>query len=56
LGDEEWRGEIGRRAYAYSRKRIWREVGAAYVSLFDEVARKAGSGRSLDVTPSAARA
>jgi glycosyltransferase involved in cell wall biosynthesis len=56
LGDETWRGEIGRRAYAFSRKRIWREVGAAYLSLFDEVEHRAGSGMSADRTAISARA
>jgi len=41
LGDDAWRGEIGRRAYAFSRGRIWREVGAAYGALFTEVSRSA---------------
>ena len=41
LGDEARRREIGRRAYAFSRGRVWREVGAAYVALFAQVARGA---------------
>jgi glycosyltransferase involved in cell wall biosynthesis len=41
LGDQAWRGEIGRRAYAFSRERIWREVGAAYRTLFAHVTRGA---------------
>ncbi|MGD0018638.1 MAG: glycosyltransferase [Candidatus Limnocylindrales bacterium] len=39
LGDRARRLEIGRRAYAFSRGRIWREVGAAYGALFAQVAR-----------------
>jgi glycosyltransferase involved in cell wall biosynthesis len=38
LGDEARRREIGRRAYAFSRGRVWREVGAAYVALFAQAA------------------
>jgi glycosyltransferase involved in cell wall biosynthesis len=38
LADEARRREIGRRAYAFSRGMIWREVGAAYRELFAKVA------------------
>jgi glycosyltransferase involved in cell wall biosynthesis len=38
LGDRARRGKIGRAAYAFSRGRIWPEVGAAYRALLTQVA------------------
>ena len=37
LGDHALRGEIGRRAYAYSRSMVWSAVGARYRALFSQV-------------------
>ena len=37
LGDHALRGEIGRRAYAYSRSMVWPTVGAKYQALFAQV-------------------
>lgn len=39
-GDPELRASHGRRAYAYSMGMHWPEVGAAYVRVFDRVARR----------------
>jgi glycosyltransferase involved in cell wall biosynthesis len=41
LRDGVSRREIGRRAYAFSRRMIWREVGAVYRELFAAVAMRA---------------
>ena len=49
LGDKVRRAEIGRRAYAFSRDRIWREVGATYAELFEQVARRAGSVGTMPI-------
>jgi glycosyltransferase involved in cell wall biosynthesis len=38
LGDDEARAEMGRRAYAHSRKMVWSEVGADYRRLFERIA------------------
>jgi glycosyltransferase involved in cell wall biosynthesis len=37
LGDHALRGEIGRRAYAYSRSMVWAAVGAKYRALFSKL-------------------
>jgi glycosyltransferase involved in cell wall biosynthesis len=39
LSDEGLRADIGRRAYAYGRRMIWRHVGSAYRDLFAQVSR-----------------
>ena len=41
LGDDVRRAEISRRAYDFSRGRVWREIGAAYRALFAHVAPRA---------------
>jgi glycosyltransferase involved in cell wall biosynthesis len=38
LGNHVLRGEIGRRAYDYSRSMVWSAVGAKYAALFEQVA------------------
>ena len=38
LRDDEWRAELGRRAYAHARRMIWSEVGGQYGRLFERVA------------------
>ena len=49
LGDHALRGEIGRRAYAYSRSMVWSSVGAKYRALFSQVAARS----SLSAVPAA---
>jgi glycosyltransferase involved in cell wall biosynthesis len=47
LGDHALRGEVGRRAYDYSRGMVWSAVGATYRELFSQVA----SGRIPPPSP-----
>ena len=44
LGDDELRAAIGRRAYEYSRRMVWSEVGAEYRALFERVGAAASMG------------
>jgi glycosyltransferase involved in cell wall biosynthesis len=39
LADEALRADMGRRAYAYGRRMVWRHVGSAYRDLFAQIAR-----------------
>jgi glycosyltransferase involved in cell wall biosynthesis len=41
LGDHDLRAELGRRAYAHSRRMVWSAVGAQYRSVFDRVTANA---------------
>jgi len=47
LQDSELRSAMGRRAYAYGRRMIWREVGATYRRLFARVVGATLDGRGL---------
>jgi glycosyltransferase involved in cell wall biosynthesis len=47
LQDSELRSAIGRRAYVYGRRMIWREVGATYRRLFARVVGATLDGRGL---------
>jgi glycosyltransferase involved in cell wall biosynthesis len=44
LGDPARRREIGRRAHAFSRGRLWQGIGSMYRDLFADVARTADAG------------
>ena len=41
LGDDELRMATGRRAYEYSRRMVWSQVGDEYHALFERVAARA---------------
>jgi glycosyltransferase involved in cell wall biosynthesis len=52
LRDDEWRTELGRRAYAHARRMIWSEVGAQYGRLFARVAGSVASVVAPTMEPS----
>jgi glycosyltransferase involved in cell wall biosynthesis len=45
LADRELRAELGRRAWAFGRRMVWREVGAAYRRVFGEAGGTQRRGR-----------